>query len=92
MRLARLQRDEALLENSDRRVAARQPDQAARLTPQRFRIDNAARLIVVNAVPPLAGLHVITLIVTEAHGRDVIVHQQLLVLLQDVLLEAWRQR
>ena len=58
MRIARLQRDEALLENSDRGVSARQPDQAARLTPQRLHIDDAARLIVVEALPPLAGLHV----------------------------------
>ena len=58
MRLTRLQRDEALLQNPDRRVPARQPDEATRLTPQRFGIDNAAGFIVVNAVPPLASLHV----------------------------------
>ena len=57
MRLARFQRGETLLQHPDGSPAARQPDQAGRLSPQRVGIDDAAGFIMVDAVPPLARLH-----------------------------------
>ena len=57
MGLARLQRGKALLEHPDGGPAARQPDKAGRLPPQRVGIDDAAGLVMVDAVPPLADLH-----------------------------------